>query len=170
MQKRFFSKTALQSSDFEKSDEILRLKDVFLIQLSVLFFGVFLPFDEILITRSIKCEKGCETLWFTSTTQWNETFTFSWTHYLPFWVSMLPPYRYGAVFGSASVCFLFLMNCLFCHEPPIKQNKNRKHALVILWALKLKSFFLTNNIAGFMTCSPHAIKHIIQMKTTDRWS
>lgn len=77
MQKRFFSKTALQSSDFKKSDEILRLKDVFLIQLSVLFFGVFLPFDEIPITRSIKCEKGCETLWFTSTTQWNETFTFA---------------------------------------------------------------------------------------------
>lgn len=62
MQKRFFSKTALQSSDFEKSDEILRLKDVFLIQLSVLVFGVFLPFDEIPIARSIKCEKGCETL------------------------------------------------------------------------------------------------------------
>lgn len=33
IQKRFFSKTALQSSDFEKYDgsDILRLKDVFLI-------------------------------------------------------------------------------------------------------------------------------------------
>lgn len=77
-------------------------------------------------------------IYFNHSVKWNVYFcnqaTFLWTHYLPFWVSMLPPYRYGAVLGSASVCFLFLMNCLFFHEPPIKNKTKTKTGNMPSWS------------------------------------